>query len=81
MYDSGGVNGCNTVGNGALHYVLQLMGRVWCYGERLRARYHNHLATLYPVDPAWNFSQQCRQTADLALPAPAAQLHVPRHPG
>ena len=47
MYDSGGVNGCNTVGNGALHYVLQLMGRVWCYGERLRARYHNHLATLY----------------------------------
>ena len=47
MYDSGGVNGCDTVGNGALHYVLQLMGRVWCYGERLRARYHNHLATLY----------------------------------
>ena len=50
MYDSGGVNRCNTVGNGALHYVLQLMrhmGRVWCYGERLRARYHNHLATLY----------------------------------
>ena len=47
MYDSVGVNLCNTVRNGALHYVLQLMGRVWCYGERLRARYHNHLATLY----------------------------------
>ena len=51
MYDSGGVNGCDTVGNGALHYVLQLMGRVWCYGERLRARYHNHLATLYHLSP------------------------------
>ena len=43
----------NTVGNGALHHVLYLMGHVWCYGEHLRVRFHNHLATLYHVLPSY----------------------------